>query len=178
MGGILQQNSGYQGRGNTHKAKGLIMKTNAEIKKLVNEVFKNDSPAEKKKLIKLLSVENRINRLKHHISIQENMLNITEPLAKTEVERKNKSIGAREFKKRIIKEALRMIFAEKPGIKKTLNPVWKEFHLLKDRDVCDPLTGIKVKIYKKGDTLFIETANQKKPLYKKESIQRYIDPLK
>jgi len=130
---------------------------------------------EKKKLIKILSIENRVNTLKDNISIQENMLDVMEPLAKSESEKKNKSMSSRKFKQRILEEALKMIFEEKPGTKKTLGAVWDKFCILKNKEVCDPLTGVKVKIYKKDDTLFIETANQKKPFkYKRESLQRYI----
>jgi hypothetical protein len=155
------------------------MKTDIEIKKLVDEVFKNYSATEKKKLIKILSIENRVNTLKDNISIQEDIFDVIEPLAKCESQKKINSLESRKFKQRIIKEALQMIFNEKPKTKKTLGAVWKEFYLLKDRDVCDPLTGIKIKIYKKGDTLFVKTDNQMKPFeYKKRSLQRYINDLK
>jgi hypothetical protein len=58
------------------------MRTKEEIEKLINEVFPNDSASKKEKLSQLLSPENRLNILKDTISIQENMLDITEPLAR------------------------------------------------------------------------------------------------
>ena len=57
------------------------MRTKQEIEKLINEVFPNDSASKKEKLSQLLSPENRLNILKDTISIQEDMLDITEPLA-------------------------------------------------------------------------------------------------
>ncbi len=57
------------------------MKTDQELKKLIDEVFPNKSGNEKNKLFDLLSIDSRVEQFKDIISIQENMLDITEPLA-------------------------------------------------------------------------------------------------
>jgi hypothetical protein len=155
------------------------MKTDKELKKLINEVFQDDFDDEKRKLVQLLSSENRLSILKDTISVQENMLDIMEPLAKSEAGKIKKSRSSRESKRRIVKEALKMIFIQYPKMKKTVGGVWIKLAYLKDKKIYDPITGKNSKIYTEGDNLFIITEGQKKPLkYTKRSLQPFITALK
>lgn len=155
------------------------MKTDEELKKMIDEVFKNDSVAEKKNLMELLSSKNRLDLLKDTISIQNNMLNLMEPLAISEAEKKKRSASSRETKQRIAAEALKMIFSRYPNMKKTLGNVWIKLALLKDKKIYDPVTGKNSKISIQGDCLIIITEGQKKSLkYKKRSLQPFINAFK
>lgn len=155
------------------------MKTDAEIKELINKVFKNKPATEKEKLAELLSPKNRLQSLRNIITSQKNMLDMMEPLAISDAKKIKGSKRSRKFKQRIAIEALKMIFKQKPNMKKTLGGVWNKFYLLKNKDIYDPLTGEKSRVYTKSETLFIERENLKKPLeYKKRSLQRFIDALK
>ncbi len=155
------------------------MKTKDEIKKLVSEVFQNYSISQKKKIIELLSPENRLSVLKDTISTQNNMLDLMEPLAVAEAKKIKKSLYSRQLKQRITMEAIKTVFAEYPNMKKTLGGVWIKLNRLKDKIIYDPVTDQKCNIYIRGDILFIHIDGLKNPLkYTKRSLQRFINDLK
>ena len=155
------------------------MKSDKELKKQIDEVCQNDSVVEKKKLFELLRSKNRLNLLKDTISIQNEMLDLMEPLAISEARKKRKSLESRTLKKRIVTEALKMVFAQYPKAQKTLGSVWIKLDRLKDRKIHDLITKTDYKLCIQGDELHIHGDDPKMRLkYKKRSLQPFIDAMK
>ena len=156
------------------------MKTDEELNKLIDSVFPNYSTTKKRKLAKLLSVENRLESLEDMLSIQNDMLDKLEPLAISEADKKKGSKSSREFKQRILEEALKQIFSKYPNTEKTLGNVWNKFSTIKKKKIYDPLTGEGVTISLEKNVMFINRVDtsKKRLKYSKRSIQPFIDLFK